>query len=171
MPLRTHYDNLKVARDAPAEVIRAAYRVLAQRYHPDVNSSADAARIMSIINEAYSVLSDPRRRAAHDAWIEEQLVKEAIEEAAAGVPGRTGAPSSPSPNAEERPAGPVEEASSTANVLARFTAWASTRTGVGPIDLQQIEQDGGTRYSAVTLTLYRVKGGNARFESLAEENF
>ena len=32
--IRTHYDNLKVARNAPPEVIRAAYRVLAQKYHP-----------------------------------------------------------------------------------------------------------------------------------------
>jgi len=33
--VRTHYDNLKVARDAPHEVIRAAYKTLSQKYHPD----------------------------------------------------------------------------------------------------------------------------------------
>lgn len=79
--LHTHYDNLKVARDAPPEVIKAAYRALAQRYHPDVNSSEDAVRIMKVINTAYAVLSDPSARQKHDKWIEEQLVREAIDEA------------------------------------------------------------------------------------------
>jgi curved DNA-binding protein CbpA len=70
---RTHYDNLKVARDAPPEVVRAAYKVLAQRYHPDRNPGSErAARIMQIVNASYQVLSDPKARAAHDAWIAEQ---------------------------------------------------------------------------------------------------
>lgn len=68
----THYDNLKVTRNAPTEVIRAAYRVLAQKYHPDVNPSPDALRVMKIFNEAWDVLSDPTRRAEHDQWIVEQ---------------------------------------------------------------------------------------------------
>ncbi|WP_045226218.1 J domain-containing protein [Methyloterricola oryzae] len=68
--IRTHYDNLKVSRNAPAEVIRAAYKVLTQKYHPDKNpGDAGAARIMHIINTSYEVLSDPQRRAAHDVWI------------------------------------------------------------------------------------------------------
>ena len=37
---RTHYDNLKVSRDAPIEVIQAAYRSLARKYHPDRNASS-----------------------------------------------------------------------------------------------------------------------------------
>jgi hypothetical protein len=69
-PFRTHYDNLKVARDAPSEVIRAAYKTLSQKYHPDRNGgNAKASRIMQIINASYEVLSDPRRRRAHDEWI------------------------------------------------------------------------------------------------------
>lgn len=68
----SHYDNLKVARNAPTEVIRAAYRVLAQRYHPDVNTSPDAARVMKLLNEAWDVLGDPEKRAKHDAWLQEQ---------------------------------------------------------------------------------------------------
>ena len=70
----THYDNLKVAQNAPIEVIRAAYRVLARMYHPDVNSAPDAQRVMSLINEARRVLADPVLRAAHDAWIANQRV-------------------------------------------------------------------------------------------------
>ena len=68
--VRTHYDNLKVARDAPAEVIRAAYKSLSQKYHPDRNSGdPKASRTMAIINAAYRVLSDPDLRKKHDDWI------------------------------------------------------------------------------------------------------
>lgn len=71
--IHTHYDNLKVARNAPPEVIRAAYKALAQRYHPDLNHAPDASRVMKILNDSYSVLSDPKSRAEHDRWIAEQL--------------------------------------------------------------------------------------------------
>lgn len=71
----THYDNLKVARNAPPEVIRAAYKTLTQKYHPDRNpGNAEAARIMSIINTSYEVLSDPNRRLEHDQWIKLQEI-------------------------------------------------------------------------------------------------
>lgn len=67
---QTHYDNLKVSRDAPYEVIQAAYRTLAKKYHPDLNKQdPECARIMKIINESYVVLSDPEKRRRHDSWI------------------------------------------------------------------------------------------------------
>lgn len=70
---RTHYDNLMVSRNAPAEVIRAAYKSLTQKYHPDKNpGDPNAVRIMAMINQAYEVLSDPQRRRAHDEWISQQ---------------------------------------------------------------------------------------------------
>ncbi len=68
--IHTHYDNLKVARLAPQEVIRAAYKALSQKYHPDKNPGDEkAARIMAILNSAYGTLSDPLRRKEHDEWI------------------------------------------------------------------------------------------------------
>ena len=68
--IHTHYDNLKVARLAPQEVIRAAYKALSQKYHPDKNPGDEkAARIMAILNSAYGTLSDPVRRKEHDEWI------------------------------------------------------------------------------------------------------
>src|SRR5205823_5668425 len=74
--VHTYYDNLKVAQDAPPAVIRAAYRALAQQYHPDRNpGSAEAARVMKLVNEAYAVLSDPERRRAHDDWIRSMEVQ------------------------------------------------------------------------------------------------
>lgn len=68
--IHTHYDNLKVSRHAPQEVIRAAYKALSQKYHPDKNPGDErAARIMAIVNTAYNILSDPMRRKEHDDWI------------------------------------------------------------------------------------------------------
>ncbi len=68
--LHTHYDNLKVARDAPPEVIRAAYRSLCHTFHPDRHGgSAKATQTFQLINSAYDVVSDPARRQQHDEWI------------------------------------------------------------------------------------------------------
>ncbi len=77
----THYDNLKVARNAPPEVIRAAYRALSQKFHPDINhSNPDAAQIMVIINASYEVLSNPERRREYDLMLERQEVENAHSE-------------------------------------------------------------------------------------------
>jgi len=70
--VHTHYDNLRISRNAPAEVVRAAYRALSQKYHPDKNRRPDAVRIMAILNASYAVLSDETLRRRHDAWIEAQ---------------------------------------------------------------------------------------------------
>lgn len=68
--VHSHYDNLKVSRDAPIEVIKAAYRTLSQKYHPDRNMGDDeAARVMRLLNVAYETLSDPVKRRTHDEWI------------------------------------------------------------------------------------------------------
>ena len=64
-----------VARNAPQEVINAAYRVLAKRFHPDTNGGdARAERVMRIVNTSYAVLSDPEQRRLHDEWIEQNEV-------------------------------------------------------------------------------------------------
>jgi DnaJ domain len=64
---RDPYEVLQVSPGASDEVIRAAYRVLARRYHPDVNQSPTAARRMGDLNSAYAALTDPARRAELDA--------------------------------------------------------------------------------------------------------
>lgn len=71
---RTHYDNLNVSRDAPASVIKAAYKALCQKYHPDkyIGGHDEALRIMKNINGAYAVLSDSAKRAGYDQWIDKQ---------------------------------------------------------------------------------------------------
>ena len=70
--IHTHYDNLKVTRYAPLEVIKAAYRAMAQKYHPDVNPLPGTDNVMKLVNEAWVVLSDPIKRAEHDQWIKKQ---------------------------------------------------------------------------------------------------
>jgi Tfp pilus assembly protein FimV len=65
-----HYKTLGVARDAPPEAVRAAYRRRAQKYHPDrYKGGGDADATMARINRAYEVLSDPEHRIKYDASI------------------------------------------------------------------------------------------------------
>ena len=62
-----HYEILEVSPNASPEVIRAAYKSLMQRYHPDRNpDSAETAEHAILIGQAYEMLSDPDRRAAYD---------------------------------------------------------------------------------------------------------
>ncbi|MEZ0224377.1 MAG: DnaJ domain-containing protein, partial [Alphaproteobacteria bacterium] len=76
MAVVTHYDTLKVSRNASVDVIRAAYRALAQRYHPDRNlDNPEAVLMMQLINIAYNTLTDPKKRMEHDAWITHQEPK------------------------------------------------------------------------------------------------
>ena len=68
MAVLDHYAALGVARDADPEVIRAAYRALAKKYHPDSSSekSSESLRRFRQICEAHSVLSDFVQRAEYD---------------------------------------------------------------------------------------------------------
>lgn len=66
MEFKDYYQTLGVARDAPADAIKKAYRRLARKYHPDVSKEPDAGKRMAEINEAHTVLSDPEKRAAYD---------------------------------------------------------------------------------------------------------
>jgi curved DNA-binding protein CbpA len=61
-----YYKILGVHPDAEDFVIKAAYKALATKYHPDVNSSPDAEQHFTIINEAYQVLSDEKLRKDYD---------------------------------------------------------------------------------------------------------
>lgn len=69
----THYDILNVGRNASPDVIRATYRGLCRKYHPDLNAgSTDSTRMMAIINVSYDILSSAARRQAYDDWLAEQ---------------------------------------------------------------------------------------------------
>jgi hypothetical protein len=65
-PMKDYYKTLMVHPEADAEIIKAAYRRLAQLYHPDVYRKADAEIRMKEINEAYHVLGDRDQRERYD---------------------------------------------------------------------------------------------------------
>jgi curved DNA-binding protein CbpA len=68
----THYDTLGIERDATDQQVRAAFRKLAQRYHPDRYSGeeqATAEERFQSITEAFNVLSHPSSRDKYDIEI------------------------------------------------------------------------------------------------------
>lgn len=68
------YEVLGVARDAAADVIKAAYRKLSRKYHPDVSSEPDSDRKMRELNEAWAILGDEPRRLRFDSHGIEQPI-------------------------------------------------------------------------------------------------
>ena len=74
---KDYYGLLGVSKTASDEEIKSAYRKLAKKYHPDLYSTASesekkaAEEKFKEINHAYSVLSDPDKRAAFDAYGDE----------------------------------------------------------------------------------------------------
>jgi molecular chaperone DnaJ len=65
---RDYYEVLGAARDATPEDLKKAFRKQALQYHPDRNKSADASDRFKEVNEAYQVLSDPKRKAQYDQF-------------------------------------------------------------------------------------------------------
>lgn len=59
-----YYELLEIASNASNEVIKAAYKALIKKYHPD-NGELSGEKIR-LINEAYTVLSNPRKREEYD---------------------------------------------------------------------------------------------------------
>lgn len=73
-----HYATLGLDRRCTAAQIRAAYRLLAKRHHPDLNpGSAEAMTRSQEINAAHETLSDPARRRAYDRDLESRNSREA----------------------------------------------------------------------------------------------
>jgi len=63
---RDYYEIMGVPRTATQDEIKAAYRGLARKYHPDVNKAADAEDKFKELGEAYEVLRDPDKRKKYD---------------------------------------------------------------------------------------------------------
>jgi curved DNA-binding protein CbpA len=93
------YHILQVDAEADVDVIEAAYRALARKYHPDVYKQPDAHRRMQALNDAYGVLHDPLQRAAYDRKRARALAERAAQPAVAGR--------APRPPVRPAPAGPT----------------------------------------------------------------
>jgi DnaJ-class molecular chaperone len=85
MPYRNHYDVLGVARNASLREIKAAFRLLARKYHPDLNPGMEGLRFRQIM-EAYEILSDRHKRKAYDRELQQAQTQ---------VPDRSGGSSPP----------------------------------------------------------------------------
>ena len=59
------YEVLQVSENAEPDTIQRVYRLLAQRFHPDNTDTGNEARFRAV-HDAYTVLSDPEKRARYD---------------------------------------------------------------------------------------------------------
>ncbi len=102
------YKTLQVDPEADQEVVQAAFRRLAQKWHPDVAGGPDAAARMTAINRAWEILRDPDRRAIYD------LARGERAGAAPATPGPSASSPSPGPLRADpglrRPPGPAASA-------------------------------------------------------------
>lgn len=66
---RDYYEVLGVEKSADEAAIKKAYRVLAKKYHPDMNpGDAEAEKKFKEASEAYAILSDPEKRRQYDQF-------------------------------------------------------------------------------------------------------
>ena len=66
---RDYYEVLGISKTADDAEIKKAYRVLAKKYHPDMNpGDAEAEKKFKEASEAYAVLSDPEKRRQYDQF-------------------------------------------------------------------------------------------------------
>lgn len=72
---KNYYDILQVNRNASPEIIEKAYKTLAKKYHPDLQTEENkkqSEEILKEINEAYEILSDEEKKKTYDATLAEQ---------------------------------------------------------------------------------------------------
>ena len=69
--LPNYYKILRIQKNANQTEIKNQYRRLAKKWHPDREKSPDAERKMMLINMAYEVMSNPKRRKMYDQYFSE----------------------------------------------------------------------------------------------------
>ena len=114
------YKTLQVDSEAEDEVIQAAYRRLARKYHPDLAETPEAAAKMAAINAAWEMIGDPVARSAYDRAKAVDRAAAAASEAQPASASATGAP---------RPATPATPSTAPPEVVSRD--WTSGRSTQG----------------------------------------
>lgn len=72
---KNYYDILQVNKNASPEIIEKAYKTLAKKYHPDLQTEENkkhSEEILKEINEAYEVLSDSEKKHLYDMTLSKQ---------------------------------------------------------------------------------------------------
>jgi curved DNA-binding protein len=91
MEVPDYYHVLGVDKNASDDQIKAAFRKLARKHHPDLNpNDKEANKKFQQINEAYEVLSDAEKRKKYDQYGKDWKNAEAFEKARAAGAGRQG---------------------------------------------------------------------------------
>lgn len=67
---QNYYERLGLDPEASPDLIKAAYRTLSKKFHPDLNDAPDAEEQYILVQEAYETLRQPERRAAYDASLQ-----------------------------------------------------------------------------------------------------
>jgi curved DNA-binding protein CbpA len=86
--MSNYYEILGLDADASVAQIKAAYKKLAQKYHPDKNKDAGTEHMFANIKRAYDVLSNPNKRRSYDAGdsnYEVDITRKAVEIIAQGI--------------------------------------------------------------------------------------
>ncbi len=68
MAKKDYYETLGVDKNADQATIKSAFRKLAKKYHPDINKEPEAEAKFKEIGEAYSILSDEKKKASYDQF-------------------------------------------------------------------------------------------------------
>ena len=132
------YKILQVDPEAEDEVIAAAYRRLARKYHPDTATGAEGVGRMAAINAAWEVLGNPKRRAAHDRQraLEAAIARSAADRAGSGQPPASTS-AGPAPSAGARHQAPPSDSGRPASGPRQHEPetvsrdWSSGRSSVG----------------------------------------
>ena len=72
--MKNYYDILGVSKDSSESDIKKAYRTLSLKYHPDRNSSSDAADKIREINDAYDTLGDATKKNIYNMQLENEMM-------------------------------------------------------------------------------------------------
>lgn len=71
--MKNYYEILEINKTASQDVIKAAYKTLVKRYHPDNGKDIADEGKLTYINEAYEVLSDVEKRKEYDRKLESEI--------------------------------------------------------------------------------------------------
>ncbi|MBX2965831.1 MAG: DnaJ domain-containing protein [Cyclobacteriaceae bacterium] len=77
--MKDYYSILGVSRTASASEIKRAYRKLVQQLHPDINPDPQATELIKLVNEAYDVLGDTKKRSEYDYRLQNPFTTVVVE--------------------------------------------------------------------------------------------